>query len=85
MIKRIYKCGLTIFAKNWGEMKEKKQNKFNDILIKKANKFYKVMKKRKHIHTRIFTKLLFTLMKIMISKFPDDNSDKIYWKEKGWI
>lgn len=84
-VRRIYKCGFTMFAISWHEMKQKKQKKFNDILVKKAKKFYKVMKKRKHIHSRVFTKILFTAMKTMISKYPDNNPDKIYWKEKGWI
>lgn len=84
-VRRIYKCGLAMFAISWDAMKRKKQNKFNDILVKKAKKFYKVMKKRKNISPRIFTKILFTAMKIMISKYPDDNPDKIYWKQKGWI
>jgi len=84
-IKRIQKCGLSIFALSWDEMKIKKQQKFEKILSQKANKFYKTVEKRKQLHSRIFTKFMFIVMKKMMAGYKDDHTDKVYWTQKGWI
>lgn len=84
-VKRLYKCGLTIFAKNWDEMKIEKKQKFERILSQKANKFYKTVEKRKQLHSRLFTKFMFFIMKKMMSGYKDGHTDKTYWIKKGWI
>lgn len=84
-IKRIYKCGFTIPAKSWNEMKISRQQRFEKILSQKANKFYKTVEKRKQLHSRIFTKFIFSIMKKMMSGYQDDHPDKAYWVKKGWL
>ena len=84
-VKRILKCGFTIFAKNWDDMKQEKQQKFKNTLCKKAKEYYKITLMRKKLSPRLFTRFLFRLMKGMISGYPDLHPDKEYWKKKGWI
>lgn len=83
-IKRIYKCGLSLFAKDWCDMSPEKQQKFKNILSKKAKKFYYSVKNRKNLMPRLTTKVMFALMKHMIFGFADGHTDKEYWKSKGW-
>lgn len=84
-VKRIYKIGLRLFAKNWDSMKPEKQQKLKKSIENSAEKFYNATVKRKELPSRIYTKFLFFIMKSMIKGYPDDNYDKIYWKQKGWI
>lgn len=84
-IKRIYSCGLTIFAKNWEDMKEKKQSKYSKILAKKSDKFYESVKNREKLSVRLFTRFIFFIIRGMMKSYPDGHWDKEYWREKGWL
>jgi multimeric flavodoxin WrbA len=84
-VKRIYSWGGSLFAKDWEDMELKKRHRFEKTLSKKAEKFYEALAKRKKLRPRIFTKLIFTVMKGAISKYSDGQPDKEYWKLKGWI
>ncbi len=84
-VRKIFSCRLTIFAKSWNEMNEKKQKKFSGILRSKANKFYRAAKRRKRLHTGIYTRFLFFAMKKLMSGYEDGHTDKQYWMEKGWL
>lgn len=82
-MKRIYKCGLTLSAKEWEEMKLEKQQKFKGKLHRKADQFYRAVENRKKLSPRIFTRLLFMVMRRMVFSFPN-RLDQEYWKDKGW-
>lgn len=84
-MKRIYDCGLRIFAMSWEDMKTEKQNKFEKRLEKKADKFYSSLVKRNKIHAGLFSRFMFFVMKKAILKYDDDNTDKKYWLQKGWL
>lgn len=84
-VKRIYKVGLVIFSKNWADMKKKKQNKFEKLLSTKAKKLYLSLDKKEQLSFRFFTRAMFSLMRRMISSYPDDSTDKIYWRKMGWL
>ena len=84
-VKRIYKVGLAIQAKNWSEMSIERQQKFTAALAKKATIFHKALQKRDKLLPRIFKIFFFSIMKKMIADYDDSNIDKIYWKQKGWI
>lgn len=84
-VKRIYSCGLNIFAKNWEDMKEEKQNKFENLIIKKADKFLRAVKNRQKLHTTVFVRLMFMFVKKMILGYEDSHTDKKYWLQKGWL
>lgn len=84
-VKRLQKYGLRLFAKNWDDMKSEKQQKFEKILNKKANKFYKTVENRKQLHQKLFTKFMFSIMKKMMSSYENGHLDKEYWTQKGWI
>lgn len=84
-VKRVYKCGLRIFASSWDEMKKQKQDKFEKILCNKADKFYDSVQNRKILGQKIFTKVMFNIMKKMMQSYPNGQRDKEYWVNKGWI
>ncbi|MBM7613776.1 flavodoxin family protein [Alkaliphilus hydrothermalis] len=83
-VKRIYKAGFTLFAKDWEEMSLKKQLKFEKRIIRNARRFYKRVKGRDQLLPHIFTRMIFGMMKRVIQGYPEGNLDKKYWQEKGW-
>jgi len=79
---KVYKCGLTLWAKNWSDMPLKKQDKYEKCLKEKTNAFYSSMKSKK-IHTPLKTKLLFVVFRNLMNGYSQGNPDKEYWKNKG--
>ncbi len=84
-VKRVFKCGLRLLDKNWEDMKPKKQRKFEEKLFKKADKFYKAVREKDKLHTRIHTRFVFMMIKKMLSGCEDTHTDKKYWINKGWV
>lgn len=84
-VPKVYKSGFAIFAENWDAMKEKKKLKFENTLSKKAKIFYKTVESRQRLRTPISTRIVFTIIKKIISTYADDNADKIYWEENDWL
>ena len=83
-IPKIYKCGLTLWSKNWNEMSLKKQEKYEKCLGNKAYVFYKSLKNKK-VHTPLKTKILFYIFKNLMNSYSDGHQDKEYWRRKGWL
>ncbi|MCK9222836.1 MAG: flavodoxin family protein [Limnochordia bacterium] len=84
-VPKVHKCGFALRAKEWEEMPDTKQDKYADTLRKQARKFYDSMARRRHARTPMFTRIVFTFLKGTISKYPDGNIDKEYWRQKGWL
>lgn len=84
-IRRVLKCGLGLYAVDWNAMSQEKQQRFNAILQKKASKFYRMLVKRKNLQPYIFTRAYFYICRRLLNSLPDSNTDKEYWKEKGWL
>ncbi|OPX46290.1 NADPH azoreductase [Ruminiclostridium hungatei] len=84
-VKRIFKLGLTIFAKDWEDMKPLKQQKFEKIIKKKAERFHACIVKREKLHTRLFTRFMFFIIRKSLSSYKDGHPDKKYWLQKGWL
>lgn len=84
-MRRITSLGLTIFAKEWVEMDERKQQKFKSLIARKAQTFSKMLVKRKQLQPMLFTRFFFQVCKRLISGYTDDHPDKIYWKQQGWL
>ena len=83
-IPKVYKCGFSMHALNWGDMKDKKQEKYEKILENRSNAFYNSMKEKK-VRTPLKTKALFYFIRGLINSYPNDNKDKEYWNSKGWL
>jgi multimeric flavodoxin WrbA len=83
-IKRTYCYGSAVAACSWERVKEDKKIKIRNKLVKKTNNFYKAINNRKKLPSRIFTKLLFSMMKGMTKGFEDGHIDKEYWRKMGW-
>ena len=83
-IKQIVKCGINIWVKDWDDMAPKKRSKLEGLLKRKANRFYKLIKRRNKIIFSTVIVLRFVFKK-MINGYQDTETDKIYWKSKGWL
>ncbi|WP_258879830.1 flavodoxin family protein [Clostridium estertheticum] len=83
-IPKVYKCGLTLRAKNWDEMQLKKQGKYEKRLGEKSYGFYNSMKNKK-VYIPLKTKILFRIFRSLMSSYSDGHKDKEYWREKGWL
>lgn len=83
-VPKIYKCGLTLWAKNWSEMPSEKQEKYKKCLEQKAYSFYYSVK-RKKVHIPIKTKVLFNVLRRLMNSYSDGHPDKEYWRKKGWL
>lgn len=84
-MRRVVKCGLRIYAKNWNDMSPEKQQQFEDTMQKKAQKFYKILNSRNNLQPYIFTRAYFYICRKLLNSFSDGNTDKEYWREKGWL
>lgn len=84
-MRRVFSCGLTIYAMSWDDMSPAKQERFSRKLQKMAGQFYKALVKRNRLHPYLFTRFYFRMCINLLSGFPDGNPDKEYWKEKGWL
>lgn len=83
-IPKVYKCGLTLWAKNWNEMPLKKRNKYEKCLVKKSCAFYNSMKNKK-VYIPLKTKILFSIFRNLMNSYLDGHQDKEYWRDKGWL
>jgi len=84
-VKRIIKCRINIWEVNWADMAEKRRLKAEELLRRKAVRFYKLTKNRHALRSGLDRKALRFIFKRLIKSYPDTNMDKIYWKSKGWI
>jgi len=84
-IKRIIKCGINIWEKDWDNIQNKKCIKAEKLLQIKAKIFFKYIKKREKLNRSIKTIFLCFVFKKLINSYSNDNADKIFWKSKGWI
>ena len=84
-VKRILSQGFNVYAASWEKIELKKKDKIEKNLNRLAVRFFNTVQKKDKIFYRISTKVLFYLMRKMISGFEDGNYDKEYWKQKGWL
>jgi len=84
-IKRTVKAKMNIWGMNWDDMTEKRRNKIENNLRKKALKFYRLTKNRHQIHAGFSSKALHFFFARLVNSYADTEPDKIYWKAKGWI
>jgi multimeric flavodoxin WrbA len=83
-IPKIYKCGLTLSAKNWSDMPSEKQSKYEECLGQKAHAFYNSMK-NKRVYIPLITKIMFSIFRNLMNSYSDGHQDKEYWRDKGWL
>ena len=83
--KRVISTGFALYALNWEEMPEKKQKRIEKKLEEKAVSFLKLVQKRERLSSGLFTRFWYFVMKKMISSYPDEDIDKKYWVDKGWL
>lgn len=84
-IKRIDSYGVAVAASSWGEVKPDKKQKITKVLNKRAEKFYHKIKNRKRIAYRVYTRILFLVMKQVIHRYDHQSLDMKYWLDKGWL
>lgn len=81
-VNRVYSLGFRLFMDKWGKMPEPKQAKYEKLLRKAAQKFYKAKKGRPYISTIVFYHAASIILKKFVREgnYPYDN-----WKEKGYF
>ncbi|KAB3528961.1 flavodoxin family protein [Alkaliphilus serpentinus] len=84
-LRRIYSYGRAVAASSWEDVADGKRLLIKKELSKKARRFYFDLLKRRSLRVRTFTRILFMMMKGMISRYKDDNLDKEYWRAMGWL
>lgn len=84
-VKRIFSYGFAVYAVSWEEVSLKTKRRIEKTLNKKAVKFFNTVKNGDKIPCRIYTKILFLMMKRLLSGYEDDNFDKKYWRQMGWL
>ncbi len=84
-VAKIYSCGFKLFAVNWSNIKPAKKERIKSVISKKAATFYHSAQNRAKIKGNIRRYSLFQFCKKLIASYDDDNLDKQYWVEKGWL
>jgi multimeric flavodoxin WrbA len=84
-VKRIVKCGINVWAKDWADIPDERRMKLEARLGKKAKRFYTLIKNRDRIGRSVYTIGLWFMFKRLVSSYPETEPDKIFWKAKGWI
>ena len=81
-INRVYSLGFRMFIDRWDKMPETKQLKFKKTLMRSAQKFYSIPKKRPYVST-IF---MYHMFKFTLKKYIGEGTYPYeYWKEKGYF
>lgn len=83
--KRVLTFGKALQAAKTSDISNKHQIKLEKALAKKADRFYKLSKKRHKLKMNFTTRCLFNIFGMMMKSYDDSNPDKIYWKEQGWL
>ena len=79
-IAKIYKYGIAVMETSWERVSAKKKRKIDrklNVLARKINR------KHGHVSPSMKTKAFFSVMRQM-QKFGWNETDKSYWREKGW-
>ncbi len=82
-VRRIYSCGISIFAPGWDAIPASRKRKIEKRLDCVTDAFWRSLgaKKRPTMHTR----LLFFAMKQMQKRKKGTGADATYWKRQGWL
>lgn len=84
-IKRRVSCRIKLWVQNWKDLEPDKKIKIEKKLDKSVIKFYNLTKNRYNVRRSLLNIILPKIWKQLISKYDDNETDKIYWKEKGWL
>lgn len=81
-INRVSSFGIRMFTDKWGQMPQKKQDRLEEKLRRKANKLYNMKKGRPYFST-IF---MYYMAAIILKKYVKAGAYPYeYWKEKGYF
>ena len=82
-VRRIYSCGISIFAPGGDAIPASRKRKIEKRLDCVTDAFWRSLgaKKRPTMHTR----LLFFAMKQMQKRKKGTGADATYWKQQGWL
>ena len=83
-VNRIYKKGFRIFALNWDEMPEEKQEKYGRQIDRRAEKFWRAVSRGPGA-PYLFTRFFYAMSRWMIKKGMSTPLDREYWQAQGWL
>lgn len=84
-IRRVLKCGLTLFAIDWDQLPQRKQERIRKQLAKKAWELQRLLAKRERLRVSLFTRGYFRLCRRIMLSMADGAVDKEYWRGQGWL
>lgn len=81
-VNRVYSRGFRLLTNKWSEMPKAKQARYENLLRRLAQKFYKVKKGRPYLYAIFYFHIVKFIMKKFVGEgnYPFDN-----WKEKGYF
>ena len=82
-VNRIIQFGQAVRSSNWHDVKDK--TKIEKNISRKSEKFHKLLKKRDSLKSRVYTKALFYIMRKLVNKVYEEDADKAYWRQNGWL
>lgn len=82
-IRRIFSCGISIFAPGWDAIPPTRKQSIEKKLRHTTDLFWRSLgtKKRPTLHTRA----LFFVMRMMQKKKAGTSADAAYWSRQGWL
>ena len=87
-INRVYSQGFILHVMHpgtWDLMTEKRKEKFEKTIYKRANDFYRSIKAKKR-PPYLFTRVMFYVSRRMLNTDEKNRAyDKLYWDAKGWM
>ena len=84
-VKKIDSLRFNMHAINWDAIKNVKRLRFERTIKLKAVYFHKDTKKRFKLRGPVKRFIVYKFIKKLISSYDENNLDKQYWQEKGWL
>ena len=84
-VNRVVSYTANLWALNWGDMPKAKRGRREAKLAAKTRRFYRLMKRRMHLHRRVRAWFWFRMCRQLIGSYAPTEPDRIYWTKKGWL
>ena len=84
-VPKVFRYSRAVAAMRWEEVSPKTKKMMERDIRQLAQKMVHQLMRRASIQTGWFTRLFFGMMKMMISGYPADHPDRLYWEEQGWL
>ncbi|HEX2938424.1 MAG TPA: flavodoxin family protein [Ruminiclostridium sp.] len=84
-VKRIFSFGANVRASKWEEIKPELQQKIKNRIQNLSSKVLNTSRKIEKLRPRLFTVIIFNLMKSTMKEEHWNKTDCRHWKSSGWL